>query len=94
MLVVRALCCIERSPAMVVSLLAILKSAAAYVPVDPAYPRERLAFVLEDTRAPLLLTQDSLRNHFQFEIPNLSVLCLDTQGRALPASGRANIGSD
>ena len=83
--------CVERSPAMVVSLLAILKSAAAYVPVDPAYPRERLAFVLEDTRAPLLLTQDSLRNHFQFEIPNLSVLCLDTQGRALPASGRATI---
>ena len=40
--------CLERSPAMVIGLLAILKAGGAYVPLDPGYPRERLAFMLED----------------------------------------------
>ncbi|MCP4656185.1 MAG: AMP-binding protein, partial [bacterium] len=52
--------CVERSPAMVVGLLGILKAGGAYVPLDPAHPRERLAAVLEDTRAPLLLSQQDL----------------------------------
>lgn len=47
----------ERSIEMIVSLLAILKAGGAYLPLDAAYPVERLAFILEDTAAPLLLTQ-------------------------------------
>ena len=50
--------CAERSVEMVVGLLAILKAGAAYVPLDPAYPRERLSFMLEDSRCPVLLTQE------------------------------------
>ncbi|MCI0399626.1 MAG: amino acid adenylation domain-containing protein [Chloroflexi bacterium] len=42
--------CMERSPEMVVGLLGILKAGGAYVPFDPAYPRERLAFMLADTK--------------------------------------------
>ena len=42
---------------MVVGLLGVLKAGGAYVPLDPAYPPERLAFMLEDARAPVLLTQ-------------------------------------
>jgi len=47
----------ERSDAMVVSLLAVLKAGAAYVPLDPTYPAERLAFMVEDSRVEVLLTQ-------------------------------------
>jgi amino acid adenylation domain-containing protein len=53
--------CLERSLEMVVGLLGILKSGAAYVPLDPAYPRDRIAFMLENADVPLLLTQAQLR---------------------------------
>ena len=48
---------LERSPEMVVGLLAILKASGAYVPLDPEYPRSRLDFMLEDSRASLLVTR-------------------------------------
>nr|QEO74559.1 AMP-dependent synthetase and ligase [uncultured bacterium] len=51
---------LERSPDMVVSLLAVLKAGGAYVPLDPEYPRERLSFMLEDAGASVLLTQQHL----------------------------------
>ena len=47
--------CMERSVEVVIGLLGILKAGAAYVPLDPTYPDERLAFMLRDTAAPLLL---------------------------------------
>ncbi|WAK03777.1 AMP-binding protein [Methylobacter sp. YRD-M1] len=50
--------CLERSPELVVGLLAVLKTGAAYVPLDPAYPEDRLAYMLEDS-APLALLTDS-----------------------------------
>ena len=50
----------ERSAEMVIGILAILKAGAAYVPLDPKYPEDRLAFMLEDSGAPLLLTQERL----------------------------------
>lgn len=52
--------CLERSAAQVVGLLAILKAGGAYLPLDPAYPRQRLAFMLADSGAPVLLTQSTL----------------------------------
>jgi amino acid adenylation domain-containing protein len=52
--------CLKRSTDLMVSLLAVLKSGGACVPLDPAYPAERLEYMLRDTRAPLLLTQDEL----------------------------------
>ncbi|MGK4005258.1 amino acid adenylation domain-containing protein [Sorangium sp. So ce1036] len=52
--------CAERSLEALVGLLAVLKAGGAYVPIDPAYPRERVAFMLEDAGAPLLLTQARL----------------------------------
>ena len=52
--------CMERSIEMIVGLLAILKAGSAYVPLDPEYPKERLAFMLEDSQVSVLLTQGSL----------------------------------
>ncbi|HVR98951.1 MAG TPA: amino acid adenylation domain-containing protein [Thermoanaerobaculia bacterium] len=49
--------CAERSPELALAMLAILESGAAYLPLDPSYPRERLAFMLEDSGAALLLAQ-------------------------------------
>ncbi|MBD2816128.1 amino acid adenylation domain-containing protein, partial [Xenorhabdus sp. Flor] len=56
----RVAICVERSPEMVVGLLAILKAGGAYVPLDPAYPAERLAYMLEDAAPVVLLTQTLL----------------------------------
>ena len=50
----------ERSIEMAVSVLAVLKSGAAYVPIDPNYPAERVGYMLEDSKAPVLLTQSAL----------------------------------
>ncbi len=51
---------LDRSAEMVVSLLAVWKAGAAYVPLDPAFPRERLAHILQDTSVPVIITQKSL----------------------------------
>jgi amino acid adenylation domain-containing protein/non-ribosomal peptide synthase protein (TIGR01720 family) len=58
---------VERSIEMVVGLLAVLKAGGAYVPLDPEYPRERLAYMLDDSGVKLLLTQAHLRE--QLPIP-------------------------
>lgn len=52
--------CLERSPAMVLALLGILRAGGAYLPLDPAYPKERLAFMLDDARVAVLLTEKRL----------------------------------
>ena len=52
--------CVERSAAMVIGLLGILKAGGAYLPLDPSYPSERLAYMLGDAKALLLLTQTQL----------------------------------
>src|SRR6185503_17451435 len=53
--------CVDRSAEMVVAMLAVLKAGAAYLPLDPSYPADRLAYMLADSGAPLLVTRDSLR---------------------------------
>jgi amino acid adenylation domain-containing protein/non-ribosomal peptide synthase protein (TIGR01720 family) len=65
----------ERSIEMVVGMLAILKAGGAYVPLDPAYPAERLLFMLEDTQAPVLVTQRGLID--KLPVQRARLLCLD-----------------
>jgi amino acid adenylation domain-containing protein len=52
--------CAERSLEMVIAVLAVLRAGGAYAPIDPAYPQERVAFMLADAEAPVLLTQQQL----------------------------------
>ena len=54
--------CVERSPAMVIGMLGILKAGGAYVPVDPAYPPDRIAFVVADAKARVFVTERRLLN--------------------------------
>src|SRR6201999_3273329 len=51
--------CLPRTPTLLIALLAILKAGAAYVPLDPAYPAERLALMLTDAHVALVLTHSS-----------------------------------
>ncbi|NOK23959.1 AMP-binding protein, partial [Corallococcus carmarthensis] len=66
---------VERSEAMVVALLAILKTGASYVPLDPSFPPERLAYMRDDSGMAVLVTQQSLRAGL--ESPTTKVLSLD-----------------
>ena len=66
----------ERSPEMVVGLLAVLKAGGAYLPLDPDLPSERLAFMLADSRAAVVLTQERLLGRLPEAAP--AVLLLDS----------------
>lgn len=72
--------CAERSLEMMIGLLAILKAGGAYVPLDPSYPKERLAFVLEDAlgEVKVLLTQQKWLDHLPEAARQPTVICLDT----------------
>ena len=67
---------VERSIEMVIGLYAILKAGGAYVPIDPAYPYERIAYMLEDAQVPVLLTQSKLKSRLPSK--HARVIYLDT----------------
>ncbi|NPC80484.1 amino acid adenylation domain-containing protein, partial [Pyxidicoccus fallax] len=73
--------CLERSVEMVAAVLAVLSTGAAYVPIDPAYPVERLAFLLTDAGSPLLLTQSWLHGRIAPHVSNerVRVVSLDQE---------------
>jgi aspartate racemase len=68
--------CLERSIDLVIALLGILKAGGAYLPLDANYPAERLAYMLDDARPLLLLTQTKFLS--QLPKSNAKVVCLDT----------------
>ena len=80
--------CIERSMEAVVGLLGILKAGGAYVPMDPAYPQQRLAFMLEDSRAPVVLTMQRLIHR----LPRCTAetVYLDTDWESIALESAAN----
>ncbi|MCC8368335.1 amino acid adenylation domain-containing protein, partial [Xenorhabdus sp. PB61.4] len=67
----RVAVCVERSPDMVVGLLAILKAGGAYVPLDPAYPQDRLSYMLNDAAPAVLLTQSALTEKLDNQLPTI-----------------------
>src|SRR5262249_17387743 len=74
---VRVAICLERSVEMVVGLLAVLKAGGAYLPLDPSYPPERLAHMLEDSDAAVLLTHDAALAATAGRSPTLPILNLE-----------------
>lgn len=63
--------CLDRGTDMVSALLGILKSGAAYVPLDPAYPTDRLAYMIEDSGAPLIVTRPTHVDRLPAATPRL-----------------------
>lgn len=82
---------LERSAALVVGLLAILKAGAAYVPLDPMYPTERLAHMLEDASPCVVLTQEKLRA--RLPPTNAVVIAVDSHSDAIAAQDAADPGA-
>lgn len=76
---------VERSPRMLVALLGVLKAGAAYVPLDPSYPADRLAFMLEDSAARLVVTERDLLAQLP---PSGSGVVLLEEALALPRAAR------
>ena len=79
--------CVERSANLIVGILAILKAGGAYLPLDPAYPPERLAFMVKDGEVEVLLTQETLRGLFHESA--VRVVCLETDREAILARSAA-----
>lgn len=80
---------VERSLELVVSILGVLKAGGCYLPLDPAYPMERLSFMLEDARASLLLTSEAASAMmFEHLVP---VVCLDSDLEETAAQSTENL---
>ncbi len=80
--------CVERSLEMVVSLLGILKAGGAYLPLDPALPKESLAFRLQDAQVPILLTQKELLKPEDTQVQ--TVVYLDADWELIAQESSAN----
>ena len=93
--------CVERSLEMVIALLGILKAGGAYVPLDPTYPKERLAFMLDDAQVSVLLTQESLIEDGRLSMEDryplssilysqMKVVCLDRDSKEIAQQTATN----
>ncbi|MGC2057729.1 MAG: amino acid adenylation domain-containing protein [Candidatus Sulfotelmatobacter sp.] len=79
---------LERSPEMVIALLGVLKIGAAYVPLDPAYPLERLKFLIEDAALSSIVTHSSMKGELPGNVQN--VVLLDTQNDDISGEAPGN----
>ncbi|HEY6182009.1 MAG TPA: amino acid adenylation domain-containing protein [Terriglobales bacterium] len=82
--------CVQRSFEMVVALLATLKAGGAYVPVDPGYPLPRQAFIVQDSHAPVLLTEKSLSNNLP--ATSASVFLMDEDWHKVEGQSAEDLG--
>ncbi|HEY4088947.1 MAG TPA: aminotransferase class III-fold pyridoxal phosphate-dependent enzyme, partial [Bryobacteraceae bacterium] len=83
---VRVGICLDRSPALVAGLLAILKAGAAYVPLDPSYPRERLTYIVEHAQVQILVTETSAG----MALPAPELVYIDTDAQQIARESAEN----
>lgn len=81
--------CTDRSLEMMVGILGILKAGAAYMPMDPEYPDERLHYMAEDGGVPILLTQEDLKERFTGTAPKL--VCLESEWEVIGQEADGNL---
>jgi amino acid adenylation domain-containing protein len=84
--------CVERSLETIVGLLGILKAGGAYVPLEPEYPKHRLAFMLEDTQAPVLLTRARVIESLPDQ--GVTVVCFDKDWQEIASQRTENPDSE
>lgn len=80
--------CMERSAEMVVALLGVLKAGGAYIPLDPAYPSERIAYMLKDADLTLVLTEEYLAPRLPQE--GTGIVLLDREWNAIASHSSSN----
>jgi amino acid adenylation domain-containing protein len=78
--------CMDRCTEMIAALLATFKTGAAYLPLDPAFPPDRIKFMQQDARPLVVFTQSHLREKFSF--PEAHVICIDVD---MPGFGSSNL---
>src|SRR5207248_134537 len=86
---VRVGICIERSLEMVIAVLGVLKAGGAYVPMDPAYPSERLSFMLTDAQCAMLLTSEQVAANLPEA--GAEVLCIDRDWHRVASKSGENL---
>jgi len=77
--------CLERSPELIASLIAIFELGAAYVPIDPAYPEERQRYIIRDSRSKAVLTARGSAKHLLPDLPSAIFIDDMSNGSAMPA---------
>ncbi|MEJ7675692.1 MAG: AMP-binding protein [Chitinophagaceae bacterium] len=85
--------CIERSLEMIVGIFAILKAGAAYVPIDPKYPEERIRYMLEDINAKIVVSSKESRSKLPTS-EGVEVVELDTDWRTISTQSIENLQTD
>lgn len=83
--------CLERSLEMIVGILGILKTGAAYVPIDPGYPSERINFIIQDTRATLMLCNSTTKAKISIDENRIRLIQLDTDESYVSNSGTSGL---
>ncbi len=81
--------CLNRSPELIVGILGILKAGGCYVPLDPKYPADRLALMIEDANLSLIVTQQSLTRSLDGH--RVKTICLDNEWSAISENPRSNL---
>ncbi len=84
--------CLDRSPDLIAAMIAVLKLGAAYVPLDPAYPAERLRFMAEDAMLAMVASQADLADPLVW--PRERLLLLDADAQAIETAPARDAGDD
>jgi amino acid adenylation domain-containing protein len=81
---------LDRSAEIIVGILGIVKAGGAYLPLDPVYPKDRLAFMLDDAKAPVLLTQLKLAQELSVQLSGTKTICFDVDQALIDQQPDAN----
>lgn len=80
--------CVERSEDMLVAQLGILKAGSTYIPIDPAYPSERILYMIQDARMPFIITQQRLSDSISGQ--GAKIVCIDEEWTAIAEESKDN----
>ncbi|WP_169812539.1 non-ribosomal peptide synthetase [Nocardia acidivorans] len=84
---------LPRSPDLIVALLAVVKAGGGYLPIDPAYPADRIAYMLEDARPACVITTAQLRTGFPAGLPLIDVAAVDQTANGAPITAAERTGA-